>query len=170
LKQSGAAGEEKGPGFVVEHVDVFEETGYDFDVVLEPGVALEVIINFNPRVFAQSFIESISACFLHLMKQVAADTQCTPERLELVNAEAKSRLLQQVTGEEKPYAPDTVAAVFQRQAERTPDAVALTGPGVVSLTYGELNRCAQRVAFRLKAKGAGPGSLIALLTGRSQEM
>ena len=57
---------------------------------------------------------------------------------------------------------------FERQVERTPDAIAVTSNDV-SLTYAELNGRANAVAERLIAMGAGPDVLVALCMERSVE-
>ena len=58
---------------------------------------------------------------------------------------------------------------FERQVERTPDAIAVTSDDV-SLTYAELNGRANAVAERLIAMGAGPDVLVALCMERSVNM
>jgi amino acid adenylation domain-containing protein len=58
---------------------------------------------------------------------------------------------------------------FERQAARTPDAVAVTCDGK-SLTYAELNQRANAVATRLVSMGAGPEILIGLCVERSLSM
>jgi amino acid adenylation domain-containing protein len=56
-----------------------------------------------------------------------------------------------------------------RQAERTPDAVALRSGGTV-LTYRELLDAAALVAGGLAAEGAGPGAVVGLCAARGPEM
>ncbi|SCG16183.1 amino acid adenylation domain-containing protein [Micromonospora echinofusca] len=56
-----------------------------------------------------------------------------------------------------------------RQAERTPDAVALRGGGR-ERSYRELLDEAAALAGRLRAEGVGPGSVVGLCTERSPEM
>ncbi|MEV1074138.1 amino acid adenylation domain-containing protein [Micromonospora parva] len=56
-----------------------------------------------------------------------------------------------------------------RQAERTPDAVALRG-GERDRSYRDLLDEAAALAGRLRAEGVGPGSVVALCTERSPEM
>ncbi|MEU7934634.1 amino acid adenylation domain-containing protein [Micromonospora echinofusca] len=56
-----------------------------------------------------------------------------------------------------------------RQAERTPDAVALRGDGR-ERSYRELLDEAAVLAGRLRAEGVGPGSVVGLCTERSPEM
>jgi amino acid adenylation domain-containing protein/non-ribosomal peptide synthase protein (TIGR01720 family) len=62
-----------------------------------------------------------------------------------------------------------VHELFAEQAARTPAAVAVAC-GRRRLTYAELDRRADRLAARLRALGAGPGSLVALCLERSPEM
>jgi amino acid adenylation domain-containing protein len=58
---------------------------------------------------------------------------------------------------------------IEMQAERAPEAVAVTC-AAESLSYGELNARANRLARRLRALGVGPEVLVGLLVGRSAEM
>ena len=58
---------------------------------------------------------------------------------------------------------------FEQQAARTPDAVALVYEDV-RLTYGELNRRANRLAHVLRERGAGPESVVGVLIDRSPDM
>jgi amino acid adenylation domain-containing protein len=72
-----------------------------------------------------------------------------------------------------PLEPDrwqSVCALFERQVDRTPDAVALMCEGR-SLTYRELDARANQLAHHLGARlKVGPESIVALLVGRSERM
>src|SRR5262249_26244727 len=59
--------------------------------------------------------------------------------------------------------------LFEAQADRAPDAPAVSFEGR-TLSYGELDRCANRVAHRLRGLGVGPESLVALAAERSLEL
>ncbi len=58
---------------------------------------------------------------------------------------------------------------IETQAERTPDSIALSCAGV-SLTYGELNARANRLARRLRGLGIGPEVLVGVCALRSAEL
>jgi amino acid adenylation domain-containing protein len=62
-----------------------------------------------------------------------------------------------------------VHQLFEEQADRTPDAVALVF-GQDVLTYRALDRKAEALAERLRAIGVHPGSLVALFLNRSPDM
>lgn len=59
--------------------------------------------------------------------------------------------------------------LFARQAATTPDAPALTFAGQ-TLSYGELNRQANRLAYVLRERGVGPEVRVGLALERSLEM
>jgi len=59
--------------------------------------------------------------------------------------------------------------LFEAQVEKTPDAVALTH-GEISLSYGELNRCANRLARHIRGLGVGIGDSVATLLEGSIEL
>ncbi|BBZ28128.1 hypothetical protein MMAD_24230 [Mycolicibacterium madagascariense] len=65
-------------------------------------------------------------------------------------------------------APASVPEAFAVQVDRSPGAVALSGPDG-SLTYRELDDAARHVAQRLADRGVGPGRTVALLLPRSTE-
>nr|UZH23223.1 MxcG [myxobacterium MSr12020] len=62
---------------------------------------------------------------------------------------------------------DVVAQILEHAHER-PASIALEH-GSRRMTYGELARAARRLSARLAARGAGPGTLVALLLPRSIE-
>ncbi|APZ01574.1 non-ribosomal peptide synthetase [Burkholderia pseudomallei] len=59
--------------------------------------------------------------------------------------------------------------LFERQAARAPDAIAVI-QDEGALTYAELNRCANRLAHYLRARGVRGGDRVALYARRSPEL
>ena len=64
---------------------------------------------------------------------------------------------------------ESLHRLFEAQAERTATATALIFEGA-SISYGELNRRANRLAHHLRALGVGPEIRVCLLLERSPEM
>jgi amino acid adenylation domain-containing protein len=64
---------------------------------------------------------------------------------------------------------ESVQRLFERQAKRVPDSIAVSGDGR-SWTYSDLNGRANRLARRLRGLGVGPESLVGLCVDRSPEM
>ncbi|MFI2435946.1 amino acid adenylation domain-containing protein [Streptomyces sp. NPDC018693] len=68
-----------------------------------------------------------------------------------------------------PGAPGILHGLFEAQARRTPDAVALIS-GRQHLTYGELEAGANRLARQLRRRGAARGERVAVLLPRGPEL
>ncbi|NJO00165.1 MAG: amino acid adenylation domain-containing protein, partial [Anaerolineales bacterium] len=60
--------------------------------------------------------------------------------------------------------------LFEAQAARTPEAIAVMSPVAAPLTYGELNRRANQLAHHLQNLRVGPEMLVGLCVERSPEM
>ncbi|MFD3487838.1 amino acid adenylation domain-containing protein [Streptomyces sp. NPDC058665] len=71
--------------------------------------------------------------------------------------------------EPPPAAAHTLHGLFERQARRTPDAVALIS-GEQRSTYGELENSANRMARRLRARGAVTAERVAVLLPRGPQL
>ena len=95
-----------------------------------------------------------------------------PSKTGHLSAEEKRALLARLMRDKAGAgrAPDPcVHRLFEAQATRAPDAVAVSWEGA-SLTYAELNARANRLAHHLRALGVGPETLVGLCVGRSPEM
>lgn len=62
----------------------------------------------------------------------------------------------------------TVTALFEQQVRLTPDAIAVVS-GDISLTYGEVDARAERLAHGLVRRGVGPESVVAVALPRSPD-
>lgn len=63
----------------------------------------------------------------------------------------------------------TIQQLFEEQAERTPDHIAIAFKNR-QLTYRELNERANRLAHSLRSRGIHPNDVVGLMTERSPEM
>ncbi|MFJ2821752.1 AMP-binding protein [Streptomyces toxytricini] len=63
----------------------------------------------------------------------------------------------------------TLPELFEAQAARTPDAVAVVA-GAERLTFAEVNAAANRLARVLAGRGAGPERMVGLALPRSADL
>jgi natural product biosynthesis luciferase-like monooxygenase protein len=90
--------------------------------------------------------------------------------LSLMSAAERQRVLYGWNDTRCEYERHTcVHQFFEKQVERTPDAVAVVFEGE-SLSYDQLNRRANQVAHRLAGLGVRPGTLVGLYARRSLDM
>ncbi|WP_249930808.1 AMP-binding protein, partial [Paenibacillus polymyxa] len=105
-----------------------------------------------------------------LLEQISLNPHVRVEELELVTAAEK----QQITGAFNATASaypshQTIQKLFEEQAERTPDHVAVVWEHQ-SLTYRELNERANRLARTLRTEGVESEQPVGILAQRSLDM
>ncbi len=125
------------------------------------GTGLQVHFDANPRLYTAAELDGHQRRFLRLLDDLLDHPGRPLGDVDLLTADERGTLLGAWQGRGVPLEPLTVTALFERQAARTPQAVAVVS-GERSLTYAELNGTANRLARLLAARGAGPGTLVAV--------
>jgi amino acid adenylation domain-containing protein len=99
----------------------------------------------------------------------AADAGTELGKIPLVDEAERALLLSWGTGPVRGPGQTSVPGLFEQWARRTPDAPALE-LGVATLSFGELNQRANRLARLLTARGVGAGQLVAFALPRSVDL
>jgi amino acid adenylation domain-containing protein len=119
--------------------------------------------------FDAATIERMATAFEVLLRAVVDAPETSMASLPLLDADARQRMLQLAHGEQVDVAEPIAQRAFERQAARTPQAVALSMTDR-TLSYGELERAANRLAHKLQAIGAQRNDLVAIRAQRSPEL
>ncbi|MCY7858964.1 non-ribosomal peptide synthetase [Bacillus sonorensis] len=125
---------------------------------------------YSTELFERETILRWTGHWLKLLEQVADNPDLLLGEIELLTEAEKRQLLTAFNGK-KVAQPDckTVHQLFEEQAERCPDQVAVAFKEE-RLTYRELNERANKLARMLRGKGVKPGELVGLLADRSVDM
>jgi acyl carrier protein len=148
-------------------------THFDMDVTaLETGPVLTFRIDYCTKLFKKETIERLSNYFRNLVRAVTAQPGMALGDIEIIGEKEKKQVMESFNQTAAPYPGDkTIHQLFEEQAARTPDRIALTGaPPGSNRTYKELNRRARHLAMWLLQKGAGPGRIVAIKMDRRPEM
>lgn len=133
----------------------------------------DVSIQFcaNPRLYTQQELEAHQRRFLQLIGGIAAGgPETIAQRLSLLAQDEEGALRETFNAAAESYPRGRcLHTLFEEQAERSPDAVALKLDGR-ALTYRELNARANRLAHFLLESGVRPDAPVALCMERSFEM
>lgn len=139
-----------------------------FDVCVDSQLFLR--IQYDRRRFDDGSIERMLGHLQNLLVGVIADPEQRVSDVAMLGAAEKQQLLSLCNSTKCDYETDAcLHELFEQQAERTPDAVAV----VVEerhLTYRELNRRANHLARKIRSLGVGRGGLVGLCVERSLEM
>ncbi|MEU7584662.1 AMP-binding protein, partial [Streptomyces sp. NPDC041068] len=130
---------------------------------------IRIHAEFSTDLFDRASIEGLLARWIGLLEQVVVDPLVPVGRLEVVTGAERERLLG-AWGDSPAAVPDAgLAELFEQSVRRSAGSVAVEC-GHRSLTYGELNGRANRLARWLVSQGVGPEKLVGVVLPRSVEM
>jgi amino acid adenylation domain-containing protein/non-ribosomal peptide synthase protein (TIGR01720 family) len=125
-------------------------------------------VEYNTDLFDPGTIERMVDRLVVLLTGIASAPSSALAELPLLDAAEEQRVLVEWNDTALDVPDTTFPHLFEAQARRTPDAIALVCQGV-RLTFGELNARANRLAHHLMARGAGPERQVAIMLPRSTE-
>ncbi|WDE02532.1 non-ribosomal peptide synthetase [Thalassomonas actiniarum] len=144
---------------------------YDLTLeVSESGTGLEACFEYNSDLFDRDTIKRLAGHYSNLLQSILTAPQQALARLAILDQEEEDCLLKRWNHTRRPIdGPLTIQGMFEKQAGKTPNAVAVKC-GADSLSYRELNQRSQQLAQRLRALGLAEGSLAAVCLPRSADM
>ncbi|MFE7467340.1 amino acid adenylation domain-containing protein, partial [Streptomyces sp. NPDC057499] len=135
-----------------------------------PRPGLHCAIEYDADLFEPATIERLGRHLVVLARAVTAAPDTPLAAHDLLDADERATVTALGTGAHRPDAADgTIPARFAVQAARTPDAPALTSGGR-TLTYGELDARANRLAHHLIASGIRTEEPVAVCLTRRAEL
>jgi fengycin family lipopeptide synthetase D len=143
----------------------------------EVGNRVILELEYCTALFEQGTIERFSRHLVNILRQVIDKPGMRLSEIEVMSDSEKRQILEQFNDAVVEYARDKlVHELFAKQAERTPDQMALIGHILnafgenISLTYRELNRKSNQVAYLLIEKGVQTDTFTGIMVERSVEM
>lgn len=156
-------------GFQIRDVSLFEQTHYDFEIIIEPRDAMDVVFRYNGVVYDELFIESLSRHFIYLIDSILSVPSCPVSALQMLSTEEKEQIVMNFNQTEHPLEKRVlIQQVFEQQVVKTKDSIALRGRD--ELSFEELNYKANQLARFLREEGVKPGVLVGLMVNPSEEL
>ncbi|WNZ58795.1 amino acid adenylation domain-containing protein [Myxococcus sp. MxC21-1] len=139
---------------------------FDLTFFVEPHEgALACSIEYDTDLFDADRIDRMAAHLGRLIQAIAEEPELHTSELPLLSNEER-RLYADLNRTERRYTGRTLPELFERQAQKTPDVVALEHQGEMR-TYRQLHEAAEALADRLGALGVGPGVRVSICLDRS---
>ncbi|OLQ51131.1 non-ribosomal peptide synthetase, partial [Bacillus licheniformis] len=156
-------------GFSIKVESAFEQTSFDFNLIVYPGQTWTVKIKYNGAAFDSAFIERTAEHLTRMMEAAVDQPAAFVREYGLVRDEEQLQIVE-VFNSTKAELPEEMAVhqVFEEQAKRTPASTAVVYEGI-ELTYRELNTAANRLARKLIEQGLQKGETAAIMNDRSIE-
>ncbi|WP_329285887.1 non-ribosomal peptide synthetase [Streptomyces sp. NBC_00691] len=164
----GAARQDAGEQLVTG-AEVFDAVHYPLALVVEPADdGLLLRFKHHAARLDQVAVAVLANRFTALLRTVVAEPDRLVARTDLLSGRERAHLTE-LNATTRPVAEATLTSLFADQAARTPDAPAVAYEDT-TLSYAELDRRAEALARRLRARGAGPEQYVAVAVPRSAEL
>jgi len=125
---------------------------------------------YNTDLFDAATISRMLGHFQTLLEAIVTSPERRLSELSLLTDAERRQMLPASAGIRTDHSPGLcIHQLFEAQAERTPDAIALVFEDE-RLTYGELNRRANQLARSLRKMNVGPEKPVGVCLERSSEM
>ncbi|GGA37440.1 hypothetical protein GCM10007416_07940 [Kroppenstedtia guangzhouensis] len=155
--------------FRITDYEMRELTHYDLTLSIECFDAIKLVMMWPENLFQEQMIVRMTAHFLQILDEMTADVTQPVETLQMLTDEEQSQLRQGGLQSDVTYPHSSLHQLFELQAQKHPERIALT-LGDRQMTYGQLNRYADQVAYVLRRKGVDPDSLVAVMLEPSFDM
>ncbi|MEV0707442.1 amino acid adenylation domain-containing protein [Nocardia aurea] len=137
-------------------------------MVVSDAAGSRVEATYQVDELEQSLVVQLLDHYVQLLDSAVRDPQRRLRDLDLLGDADREELLAVSRGTLVDERPTTMVAMFERQVDATPDAVAMVSDQV-ELTYRGLNQRANRLAHWLIGNGVGPEDIVALRLATSVE-
>ncbi|MFN6563899.1 MAG: non-ribosomal peptide synthase/polyketide synthase [Nostoc sp. ChiSLP01] len=156
--------------FSINNLRGLEQTNYPLTLIALPRKQLVVKISYDTSRFDDAAIARMLGHFQTLLESIVANPHQQVSELSLLTEVEQQQLLRQWNNTQTNYSQDRcIHQLFEEQAERTPDAVAVVF-GNQQLTYQQLNTQANQLAHYLRSLGVKADTLVGICVERSLEM
>jgi amino acid adenylation domain-containing protein len=133
-------------------------------IVTDAGDSIHLEFEYSTDLFDESRIERMFGHLDNLLRSAVTNAEQRLSDLPLLTVDEQRRLLQQwhsLGTSDREIETETVHELFERQVERTPDAVAIID-GAEQFTYQTLREQVNALVEQLRALGTHDGQVVAL--------
>ncbi len=156
---------------VVLDGSLYNPAKFDLSLFLSDGkTAITGCLNYAVSLFNDTSITRLVESYQRVLNAFVADQQQTLSSIDILSVQERHTLLHRWNQTDAPYSQDkTLPQLFEAQVAQRADAIAVIFEEQ-RISYGELNRRANRLAHHLIALGVKPDNLVAICLERSLDM
>ncbi|MFG2018041.1 amino acid adenylation domain-containing protein [Actinomadura geliboluensis] len=140
-----------------------------FSMAVDDSGTLRGDLQYATRLFDRDTAEAITTRFARVLDQLVTDPDMCVGDVDVVDEDERRWLLHGVNDTVEPVLEPGLVGSVARWASVSPDAPAVIGEAG-SLSFGELEARANRLAHWLVDRGVGPESLVAVCLPRSVDL
>lgn len=153
--------------FTISDLEDFEQTHYDFNLIMMPNDGLDVKFKYNPLKYEQAAMDRLFAHFEQVLHTVSNNVNVLIQNISVITNQERLQIVHQFNDMSREYPRHlTIPELFEQQAELTPMQIALVQDDV-KMTYKQLANVTDRLAVRLIQNGVAPDQIVGIIGDRS---
>ncbi|MDQ1353596.1 MAG: hypothetical protein QG657_3902 [Acidobacteriota bacterium] len=179
-----------GASLKITSVDVFDQTHYDFNIILSASDHINITFQYNGNVIGSNFVKQVADRFRLAIDRLIKKKESKVGELTLPSPEEMDRILYEFNNTGAEFPGDmTIHGLFEEQVKKAPDHIAVFGRGQtlsrahtdnnvgagsqtcpITLTFNGLNEQSNQLACLLIEKGVLADNIVGIMMERSIEM
>ncbi len=153
----------------IDGVETFEQTNFNFNIVVIPGDELTINFTYNAQVYGADNLEKLEGHLRQVVNQVVEKDDILLREIKILTEAEREKLLIDYNKTDMEYPSEiSIDRLFEAQVAKTPDGIAVECDNR-KLTYQELNEKANSLAWKLRERGIDAGDTVVILLRRSIE-
>lgn len=153
------------PMMISRHASQFDLSLF----ILDTDFGRVASVEYSSELFEATTIRELLAHYVNVLEYVVMHPQTAISRIPLMTATQRERLLRATRPANARANAEDVLAAIRKQIERVPDDTAVVD-AEGGLTYTELDAASDRLASKLSALGAAPGTRVAICVDRNRHL
>lgn len=149
--------------------DLLEYVGYPLVLSAYAGSQLKLALEYDSASFDADTMRRLMNHYQVLLNGIAADPLTPVCRLPILTEAEQRQFLGEWNNTRREYPRKCIHELFEEQARRSPDRIAVVFENQ-RITYRDLNRKVNRLAWHLRGLGVNTGTMVGILAERSAEM
>lgn len=142
---------------------------YPLNLTVAAGPALRLALSYRPDLFDELAVDRLMARLRSLLQTYATAPQTPVGQVSLLSEDEFNQIVVKWNDTARSVPELTLPDLFEAQAARTPDAIAVIGDGQ-RLTYAQFGQRVDELASVLHAQGVRPGDFVAVALRRSVDL
>ena len=154
--------EKRKTDFSVKNVQTFEQSNYDFSILVGPGKELLFHFNYNENIYSLDTVIRIKEHLHEILNQVCLNERTLISKINILNSLERQKIIYEFNSTQTEYDKEkTIHELFEEEVDKNPDKIAVVN-GERKVSYKELDEHANQIANYLIDCGIQLETLVGL--------
>ncbi len=147
----------------IKHINSFEQTNYDLNVIISPKDNTEIFFRYNGQIYDSAFLNKLIELYVHLLHIIESNLDTTIGNLDIIQEHERDKILNSFNHTLATYPRDKrLIQIIEDNATRYANGIAVVY-GEKKITYSELLEIIVMRSKKLRRAGVLPGDRVGIM-------